>query len=108
MQSSTLPCAPNMVAFTVDRILSCVPIVGILSQTCNRFCKQMNSEHQTAAATITTTITFNFCLTAYFSQITSGKTNSPTGIQKLPLPVCALDSRRIAGHLYEKTGFIHA
>ena len=32
-----LPCAPNIVAFTVDKIFSCVPIVGIRSHTCNRF-----------------------------------------------------------------------
>ena len=41
-ENGLLPCAPNMVAFTVDRIFSCVPIVGILSQTCNRFCQQTN------------------------------------------------------------------
>ena len=29
----SLPCAPSIVAFTVDRIFSCVPIVGIRSQT---------------------------------------------------------------------------
>ena len=34
-----IPCDPSIVALTVDSILSWVPIVGILSQTCNRFCK---------------------------------------------------------------------
>lgn len=29
----TIPCAPNIVAFTVDNIFNCVPIVGIRSQT---------------------------------------------------------------------------
>jgi len=34
-----IPCVklPSIVAFTVDRIFSCVPIVGILSDTWNRF-----------------------------------------------------------------------
>ena len=30
-----------MVAFTVERIFNCVPIVGILSQACRRFWKFM-------------------------------------------------------------------
>lgn len=38
MINKCIPCAPNMVAFTVDKIFSWVPIVGILSQTCNKFC----------------------------------------------------------------------
>ena len=33
-----LPCAPNIVAFTVESILSWVAIVGILSQTCSKLC----------------------------------------------------------------------
>ena len=32
-----IPWAPNMVAFTVDKIFNCVPIVGILSQTWSKF-----------------------------------------------------------------------
>jgi hypothetical protein len=32
-----------MVAFTVERILSWVPIVGILSQAFSRFCTQYGS-----------------------------------------------------------------
>lgn len=28
-----IPCAPSIVAFTVDKIFNCVPIVGIRSQT---------------------------------------------------------------------------
>ena len=32
------PCAPNMVALTVERIFSWVPIVGIRSHTWSRFC----------------------------------------------------------------------
>lgn len=37
---SDLPWAPNMVALTVDRIFSCVPMVGIRSHTCKRFYNQ--------------------------------------------------------------------
>lgn len=37
---SNLPWAPNMVALTVDRIFSCVPMVGIRSHTCKRFYNQ--------------------------------------------------------------------
>jgi len=32
-----VPCAPSIVAFTVDSIFNCVPIVGIRSQTWRRF-----------------------------------------------------------------------
>ncbi len=35
-----LPCDPSMVAFTVERIFSCVAIVGILSQTWSKLCKR--------------------------------------------------------------------
>lgn len=38
---ANLPWAPNMVALTVDKIFSCVPMVGIRSQTCRRHCKQI-------------------------------------------------------------------
>uniref|UniRef100_A0A182QPQ9 Uncharacterized protein n=1 Tax=Anopheles farauti TaxID=69004 RepID=A0A182QPQ9_9DIPT len=34
-RSSSEPCAPSIVAFTVDRIFSCVPIVGMRSHTCS-------------------------------------------------------------------------
>jgi hypothetical protein len=37
-----LPWAPNMVALTVDKILSCVPMVGIRSHTCSRFYNEQN------------------------------------------------------------------
>ena len=37
-RSSSLPaCEPIIVAFTVDSILSCWAIVGILSEICNKF-----------------------------------------------------------------------
>lgn len=32
-----IPCAPNIVAFTVDKIFNWVPIVGIRSHTCSKF-----------------------------------------------------------------------
>lgn len=32
-EMQTVPCAPSIVAFTVDSIFNCVPIVGIRSQT---------------------------------------------------------------------------
>jgi len=32
-----VPCAPSIVAFTVDNIFNCVPMVGIRSQTWRRF-----------------------------------------------------------------------
>lgn len=32
-----LPWAPSMVAFTVERIFSCVPMVGMRSHTCSKF-----------------------------------------------------------------------
>ena len=34
-----IPCAPSIVALTVDKIFNCVAIVGILSQTCIKVCK---------------------------------------------------------------------
>lgn len=43
-----LPCAPNMVAFTVLKIFNCVAIVGIRSQTCNKFVRILLSVHSRA------------------------------------------------------------
>lgn len=49
-RSSSDPWAPSMVALTVDRIFSCVPIVGILSQTCSKFVLILLSVHSLASA----------------------------------------------------------
>lgn len=49
-RSSSEPWAPNIVALTVDNILSCVPIVGIRSQTWSKFVLMRLSVHSRANA----------------------------------------------------------
>uniref|UniRef100_A0A2M3ZRX4 Putative secreted peptide n=1 Tax=Anopheles braziliensis TaxID=58242 RepID=A0A2M3ZRX4_9DIPT len=49
-RSSSEPWAPSMVALTVDRIFSCVPIVGIRSHTCSRLVRIRLSVHWRASS----------------------------------------------------------
>merc|ERR1719510_2064131 len=48
--SSSVPCAPSMVAFTVERIFSWVPMVGMRSHTWSRFVLILLSVHSLASS----------------------------------------------------------